>query len=49
MPGVKIAGHPVLLWNQLELLYSIHKEIGTGAPWGPIFVKILLFVLLKKN
>ena len=38
----------VLLWNQLKLLYSIRKEIGVGAPWGPLFLKFLLFIRGKK-
>ena len=29
-------------------LYSLRKEIGTG-PFGPLFVKFLLFILGKKN
>ena len=35
----------VLLWNQLELLYSLRKEIGAGPPGDPFIVKILLFIL----
>ena len=35
----------VLLWNQLELLYSLRKEIGAGAPYGPLFLNFLLFIL----
>ena len=37
----------VLRWNQLELLYSLYKEIGAGTP-GPLFVIFLLFNLEKK-
>ena len=32
MPGVRIG---VLLWNQLELLYSLRKEIKGGTPGAP--------------
>ena len=28
----------VLLWNQLELLYSLHKEIEVGPPFPKIFI-----------
>ena len=31
----------VLLWNQLELLYSLRNKIGAGPP----FIKFLLFIL----
>ena len=33
----------VLLSNQLELLYSIHNEIGAGPPFRKIFI-ILVFL-----
>ena len=31
----------VLLRYQLELLYSLPKKTGSGAPWDPIFEKNL--------
>ena len=38
----------VLLWNQLELLYSLRKEIGVG-PLGPPFHKIFTIDPMKKK
>ena len=38
----------VLLWNQLELLYSLCKEIGAG-PLGPPFCKFFIIHPRKKN
>ena len=37
-----------MLWNQLELLYSLHKEIGAEPP-GPSFRKIYIIHPIKKN
>ena len=37
----------VLQWNQLELLYSLHREIGVEPPGAPLSVIVLLFILGK--
>ena len=38
----------VLLRNQLELLYSIRKEIGVGPPWAPFHIFFIIHPR-KKN
>ena len=38
----------VLLWNQLELVYSLCKKIG-GRPLGATFLNFFLLFILGKN